>query len=583
MKMKRLLMYLLVPLALLSCGKEEEGGGTTPDTQPAKLSVPANVKLHSATETSLTFQWSAVDGAVSYGWKLSQSGSEVKSGTANTRNVKIDGLTAGSTYSFSVCAKGSSSSSEYSTPIEASTEGSAPDPSATVICVDAPLVLTLDSAPVLGTSGLIQVYKSNGTLVDKIDLSDISTVDVLESGVMVPKEQMTNETKMTTFMDAIYGGGRYRIVNYTPLRINGRNLEIKLHYGVLDFSTSYYVTMDAGVVKGHSGVKAGEWAFTTAAAPSSDTSLKVAADGSGDFCTLQRALGFANSKGAEITLAAGTYEECLYLRDKSGITLKGSSRDKVRIEYPNNESYANGSGGGVSSKPSVGSSVGTNGGRSLFLVENCDNLVLENLSIENTFYASDHKGQAECIYFNSGNNTHKLTIENCSLVSWQDTFLCKGSVWVHNSLIAGHCDYVWGYPAACLFEDCEIRSRAAGYIVQARVPSASQVGFVFLNCTLTAEDGVADGSVYLARSAGQEGSFDNVVFVNCKMASAISSGGWYTKPEPNPKTPTATSGWREYGSVTPAGKAITGHNSYGYVMTEAEAKKYSSKSEVLGW
>jgi pectin methylesterase-like acyl-CoA thioesterase len=51
-------------------------------------------------------------------------------------------------------------------------------------------------------------------------------------------------------------------------------------------------------------------------------------------------------------------------------------------------------------------------------------------------------------------------VENCSLISWQDTFLCKGYVWVHNSLIAGHVDYIWGYPNACLFEDCEIRSRA---------------------------------------------------------------------------------------------------------------------------
>ena len=46
--------------------------------------------------------------------------------------------------------------------------------------------------------------------VDRIDLSELSTVTVLESGAMVPKEKMTNETKRTTFMDAISGGSRYR-------------------------------------------------------------------------------------------------------------------------------------------------------------------------------------------------------------------------------------------------------------------------------------------------------------------------------------------------------------------------------------
>ena len=157
-------------------------------------------------------------------------------------------------------------------------------------------------------------------------------------------------------------------------------------------------------------------------------------------------------------------------------------------------------------------------------MESCDNLTLENLTIENTYSIPSHKGQAETIYFNS---SYKLTVENCSLISWQDTFLCKGKVWVHNSLIAGHVDYIWGYPEACLFEDCEIRSRAGGYLIQARVPKATDKGFVFLNCKLTAESGVKDGSMYLARSGGSTEYFDNVVFVNCTMGPVIAPAGWH--------------------------------------------------------
>lgn len=456
------------------------------------------------------------------------------------------------------------------------------DPSEKRVLVDAPLVLELGSVPVLGQSGLIRIYTSEGAEVDRIDLSELSTVTVLESGAMVPKEKMTNETKRTTFMDAISGGSRYRIVNYTPLRIKGNTLEIRPHSGALDFGKEYYVTIDAGVVPGHDGIPAGEWTFTTAGEPSSKTSIRVAADGSGDFCTVQRALSYAAS-GAVVSIAEGTYEEPLYLRDKQSITLKGDSREKTRIVYPNSELYANGSGGGVSSKPSFGSAVGTCGGRSLFLAENCDKLVLENLTIENSFYSSDHKGQAECIYFNSGSNTHKMTVEGCNFLSWQDTFLTKGQVWVHNSLIAGHVDFIWGYPDVCLFEECEIRARDGGYIIQARVPSVAAKGFVFLRCSLTAEEGVKDGSMYLARSGGSRDYFDNVVFVNCKMSSVINSAGWYTNPAPNPSAPTASSGWREYGSVTPSGAAVTGHNSYGKVLTAAEADQYLSREKVLGW
>ena len=276
-------------------------------------------------------------------------------------------------------------------------------------------------------------------------------------------------------------------------------------------------------------------------------------------------------------IGEGTFPEMLFLRNRNNVTLRGVSREKTRIAYPNNDSYETGSGASVSSRPSPGASIGKSGGRSVFLVEGCDNLVLENLTIENTYSIPSHKGQAETIYFNSN---YKLTIENCALLSWQDTFLTKGVVWVHNSLIAGHVDFIWGYPKACLFEDCEIRARAGGYLIQARVPSASDKGFVFLRCRLTAEEGVKDGSMYLARSAGQSESFDNVTYVHCEMSPVIAPVGWFTNPSPNPATPTATSGWKEYGTT---GVSTASRNNLGKLLTDAEAEAYASRSAVLGW
>ena len=191
------------------------------------------------------------------------------------------------------------------------------------------------------------------------------------------------------------------------------------------------------------------------------------------------------------------------------------------------------------------------------------------------------KGQAEVIYFN-GNG--KLVVENCSLYSLQDTFLCKGQVYVHNSLIAGHCDFIWGYPKACLFEDCEIRSEAAGYIVQARVQNKTDKGFVFLNCRLTAAEGVKDGSMYLARSGGSSDYFDNVSFISCTMSPVIAASGWYTNPAPNPSSPTAGSGWKEYGSKDASGKDLNlgSRSRMAKILTESEAVAYSSRAAVLG-
>ena len=576
---------LLVAAAVLVAAACDKPGGET--EKPAALGVPQNVVLHSATETSLTFQWKVVEGATGYAWKLTLDGAQAKEGSVSSRNVTVSGLSKGTTYGFSVCAVKGSEKSAYSTEISAKTEGKAGEepPVAEAVCVDAPIVISFDSTPVLGTSGLIRVLKADGTEVDRIDLADIATVDILSDGTMIPKGAdadngkiaINNDYVYNTFMDALHSG-QYRVVHYTPLRLSARALEIKLHNEALDYGTTYTVKVDESVV----GKAVEDITFTTKAKPSGDV-VKVAADGSGDFCTVQGALSYVSAnvgKDAAVTIevANGTYREVLFLRNKNNVTIKGASRSGVVIAYPNNDSYETGSGGSTSSKPSAGRSIGKSGGRSLFLVESCDNLVLENLTIENTYSIPSHKGQAEAIYFNSA---HRLTVENCSLISWQDTFLCKGKVWVHNSLIAGHCDYIWGYPEVCLFEDCEIRSRAAGYIVQARVQSTANKGFVFLNCRLTAEDGVGSGKMYLARSAGQADCIDNVVYVNCSMDAVSRAEGWLGSPAPNPSAPTATSGWREYGSTGTG--ASSARNAYGRTLTASEAEPYLSKAAVLGW
>lgn len=574
--MKKLLLLLAIPLVALSCGKGDE-----PSSDAGKLAAPKNLTLKAVTENSATIQWDPVEGAKTYRWDVKKGSELVVSGGGTNRNAFVQGLSAGTTYRFSVSAAGEGEHSAESF-LDFTTEGSSSpeDPVAGAVCVDAPIILTFDETPVLGTSGLIKIY-DGGSVIDQIDLADLATVDIRDDGQMVPKEQIKADTKLNTFMDAIPSGKRWRIVHYTPLRIKGNKLEIKPHSGVLDFGKTYSVALDAGVVVGHPGIARGEQSFTTKAKPSSPAALSVSQDGTADFCTIQGALNYASTTtgAVSVLVANGTYNEMLYLRDRADVSITGASRDKCVIAYANAEGLETGSGGAASSKPSVGNSIGAVGGRALCLFENCDNLVLTNLTIRNTYGA---QGQAETIYFNSGSNAHKLVIENCALHSLQDTFLTKGVVWVHNSLIAGNVDFIWGYPKACLFEDCEIRCEkySSGFILQARVPGANDKGFVFLNCRITAGEGAADGTMYLARSGGSTDYYDNVTFVNCQMSPVINAAGWYSNPAPNPATPTATSGWKEYGTT---GVSTASRNSLGRTLTADEAAAYSSKEAVLGW
>lgn len=453
-----------------------------------------------------------------------------------------------------------------------------------LMCTDSPLHLELSSVPELGSAGSIKVYDSSDRQVDEINLADLQTVTIREDGQMIPKAQITKENIYNTFMDAVKCSSSWRIIHYTPLRVQAKALEIKLHSGVLDFGKEYYVTIDKDFVKGHNGIVKGEWIFKTKSKPASKSELKVNADGSADFCTVQGAVSYAATLGKTanvvINIASGVYNETVFIREKNSLTLRGENRANTVISYANNESYASGSGSSIDARPSVGSAIGACGGRGVILAENCDGLTLENLTLKNSF--GDLKGQAEVFYFNSSG---KLIIENCSLVSLQDTFQCKGQVYVHNSLISGHCDFIWGYPKACLFEDCEIRSEAAGYIVQSRVENSAAKGFVFLNCKLTAADGVKDGTMYLARSAGQAKYYDNVTFIGCTMSPVIAASGWYTNPAPNPSSPGAESGWKEYGSKDASGKALDlgSRSRMSRILTESEAAAYSDRAEVLGY
>lgn len=582
--MKHLITCLFAIVALF--------GSCSPSSDTAVPSVPTGIESSSVTENSFIVTWKASSGAKSYDWKLEEGSDEKKSGSRTSPYVQIDGLEAGHSYLFAVRACNGEAVSAWSKSLSVTTSGSSQsDP--TSLCVDSPLLLQLNSAPELGAQGFIKVFDSSDNQVDAINLADLETVSVRDDGQMIPKTRMTGTTTLNTFMDVVPCGPYWRVVHYTPLRLRSNALEIKLHSGVLDYGREYYVTMDAGFVKNHAGLAKGDWTFTTKAAPSSASGLNVNSDGSADFCTIQGALIHAASKGRNdnvvINVASGTYNEMPCLREKNNVSIRGANRETTVIAYANSEAYESGSGSSVDVKPTVGQAIDpknskNTGGRGVMLFENCDNLSFENLTMRNTFGSRD--GQAEVIYFNSGNNTHRLTIENCALYSLQDTFLCKGRVWVHNSLIAGHCDYIWGYPELCLFEDCEIRSEYDGYIVQARTAQTAK-GFVFLNCRLTAGEKASNNTVYLARANNHDNetakTYDNVVFVNCRMSPVIRRTGWLDSPAPLPASPSATSGWREYGSMDLSGNALdlSGRSTFGKVLTAEEAVPYLTREAVM--
>ena len=445
-------------------------------------------------------------------------------------------------------------------------------PSGSNACVDSYLTMEFRSAPHLGKTGEIRILDADGDVVDLIRMEDIAA---LSDG----KPQMTAESVFTTAMDAIGSSalGYYRIVYYEPVTVEGNTVTIRLHSDKLEFGKEYRVdiTEDALTAEGFDGVSGGEWSFKVMEQPGRVSEVTVGSRDC-DFMTVQGAVNFANSCGQShemvISVSPGVYEEQLYIRSKNHLTIRGAGKESTVIMFDNCNAYTDGVGSGVTSVPELGEAVGKAGGRSVVLVENCDMLHFRNISVENTH---GHGSQAETVYFNS--NDGRLIAVNCNFIGEQDTVELKGWCLFRDCSLTGDVDFIWGYARTALFESCEIRScenANGGYIVQARCESGDR-GFVFLDCDITAESGVADGSVYLARSGGDGSCFDNVTYIGCRMGDHIADAGWYSSPAPNPSAPSGENGWKEYLSRNMSGMFLDVSSRYSG-SRQISAQEYES-------
>ena len=97
--MNKELIILAAVCLFVSCG------GDKPEPEPVNPvpDAPTGLVQHSATETSLTFQWDGMPFATSYAWELKQGETKVQDGIAvGKRNVTVNGLAKATDYQFGV-------------------------------------------------------------------------------------------------------------------------------------------------------------------------------------------------------------------------------------------------------------------------------------------------------------------------------------------------------------------------------------------------------------------------------------------------------------------------------------------------
>ncbi|HEX9339383.1 MAG TPA: pectinesterase family protein [Pseudonocardiaceae bacterium] len=433
------------------------------------------------------------------------------------------------------------------------------------VCVDTPLRITFAQPPIPGNQGAITVHRADGSVADRIDLADQTSAEKNIGGAL-SDSRLAHE------------------FHYLPVMVDGDTAVITLHHE-LDPRRTYYVTVDPGVFTGFAGITDPRaWRFETRPAPPPNADrFVVAADNSGEFCTVQGAIDAVpagNTRPVRIDVRPGTYTEIDYIRpDKPHITITGAGADRTVVQYANNDKFngdtALGTGGPADGCPNRVLAVPDlhNCWRALFGVD-ADDVTLSDLTLHNTTPFGGTQAEAF-----RGNGQH-ITLNRVVLTSFQDTLRLQGTGFVTDSMISGDVDFIWGTGTAFL-QDSTVESEHAGFVTQIR-NDATHPGDVFLRDRLTQAPGVAAGTVYLGRIMTNRFPFSQAVYLDTAMDTHIIPVGWQITPNDCTVAPDLAD-W-EFGSTDLAGNPLdtSARLACSRQLDAATAAQWSDPGFVLG-
>jgi len=307
--------------------------------------------------------------------------------------------------------------------------------------------------------------------------------------------------------------------------------------------------------------------------PEEDPNLYVAADGTGDFYSIQRALDVAKP-GQTLMVAPGEYREVLTV-NKPHITIRSNNADPSKTVVVNNRN------------------AGENGGtfHSATVNVTADDFLAENITFENDFNRTHPQlpkgSQALALLINGDRGIFR----NVRLLGNQDTVYAGTShcgadkpncpatrQYFTHCYIAGNVDFIFGDSKA-VFEDCEIHSTAhnGGYLTaQSKHYADQDSGYVINRCTLTADkDAIAP--IYLGRPWRP---YAKVVYLHTAMGAHIAPAGW-SEWHPGETHSLETVYYAEFESTGP-GAHPTERDSHAHPLTADEAKQYETKAFLRG-
>lgn len=464
-------------------------------TEPVSATVtqgsPASFTVVATGNPAPTYQWSKNNAPISNQTNATLSFASAQPADAASYAVQVSN-DGGVTNSVTVTLTVTSTTLAYT--------NLSPTDGATGVCYDTPLYMQFNTTPVLGT-GTLRIYDAGDNLVDTIDLS----------------LNQANNGQIRTIAGQAY---------YTyPVIIRSNTAAIFPHLGVLTSNTTYYVQFDNGFFRDTGGASLvgiannTAWTFTTKVVgpdPLVDTNVVVAADGSGDFATIQGVIDWVpsgNLNRITVLVKKGVYEEINRIpTGKDFITFIGEGCQESIISYANNNTFQLANAGTAT--------------RGMFYAGGNDT-IFKNLTFTNS--TPQGGSQAESIRVQG----LRIILDNCKFASFQDTILINtantSSGYFNKCLVQGDVDFIWGSGIG-FFDQCEVRAlqrsgNGGGVYTQART-GAGVYGLIFRDCDITKSNPSVTNNWTLGRDGGNGNPYGNVAWLNCRMDDHISGAGW---------------------------------------------------------
>jgi pectate lyase len=226
--------------------------------------------------------------------------------------------------------------------------------------------------------------------------------------------------------------------------------------------------------------------------------VTVALDGSGDFASLNAALGAALNRTGPLTIVMkpGVYREVVHVwEDMSGVTIvgAGTSPADVTITYDI----------AAGAEKFYGGTFGSGGSPTFTTLG--DDITVRNLTLENSYDETVTPSQALAVRTVGD----RAVFDHTRFVADQDTFKADSPnrdvfnrTYLHDCYVEGDVDFIYGRGTA-VFDGCEIFSGDRGtpanngYITAASTSDDNPYGFLFTHSRFTSD--AADKSVHLGR------------------------------------------------------------------------------------